>query len=56
MKPFYVFENGRPLDEADYKPVPPEDGRIDIVDMRELAKEASASALKQSTKQGNNAE
>jgi len=49
--PYFVHTNGLPLDESDYKPTSRKDGSIDVVNMRELAKEAEASALKQSTKQ-----
>ena len=51
MIPYFVHTNGLPLDESDYKPTSRKDGSIDVVNMRELAKEAEASALKQSTKQ-----
>lgn len=48
MIPYFVRANGRPLNEVDYKPNPKEDGSIDIVDPKQLAREAEAAHHKSS--------
>lgn len=47
--PYFVNANGLPLSDVDYSPPRKEDGSIDLIDMRELARVAELEARKQST-------